>query len=62
MNRDDQLRAELRELLLVFIDYLENTDVPLEVAASELLTQVRGYRARVEALPRKADERGRVLC
>lgn len=46
MSRDQQSRTELGELLWVFIDYLEQTDAPIEMALTELLVQIREFRKR----------------
>jgi hypothetical protein len=48
MSRDEKLRTELGELLWVFIDYLENTDAPIEMALTELLVQIREFRHKAD--------------
>lgn len=51
MNRDEQLRAELGELLWTLIDYLEHTEAPIEMALGEVLTQIRAFRERAGIPP-----------
>lgn len=54
MNRDEQLRAELGELLWTLIDYLEHTEAPIEMALGEVLTQIRAFRERAGILRARA--------
>lgn len=51
MSRDEQLRAELGELLRTLIDYLEHTDAPIEMALGEVLTQIHAFRERANIPP-----------
>ena len=48
MSRDETLRTELGALLWVFIDYLEQTDAPIEMAMTELLVQIRTFRQKAD--------------